>query len=80
MRRADLSPAREKKAEPGELFSPGLGQGGTAAKPLDGGALTRWGARTPARGPATAPWLCRYRSLSLDVDAALREQRERGRE
>ena len=46
----------EKRAEPGSLLI-GLGQGGAAARPLDGGGLTRWGTRTPARGPATAPWL-----------------------
>jgi len=40
----------------GKFFAE-LGQGGTAARPLDDGALTRWGTRTPARGPATAPWL-----------------------
>ena len=49
-----VSPVREKKTEPGKKFAR-LGQKGTVAKPLDGGALTRWGARTPARGPATAP-------------------------
>jgi len=40
----------------GDFFA-GLGQKGTVARPLDGGALTRWGARMPARGPATAPGL-----------------------
>ena len=35
----------------------GTGHSGVAARPLDGGALTRWGARTPTRGPATAPGL-----------------------
>ena len=40
----------------GKVFAE-LGQGDAAARPLDGGALTRWGTRTPARGPATAPWL-----------------------
>ena len=35
----------------------GIGRSGAAARPLDGDALTRWGARTPARGPATAPGL-----------------------
>ena len=33
-----------------------LGQRGAVAWPLDGGVLTRWGVRAPARGPATAPW------------------------
>ena len=42
-----------------------LGQGGAAARPLDGGVLTRRGARAPARGPATAPWLAAHsRSVS----------------
>jgi len=54
--RTGLSPAREKKTEPGLLLA-GLGKGGTAARPLDGGVLTRWGARAPTRGPATAPCL-----------------------
>jgi len=49
------SPAQEKKTEPGSLLV-GLGQGVTAARPLDGDALTRWGARTLARGPAAVPW------------------------
>ena len=39
----------------GKVFAE-LGQGDAVARPLDGGALTRWGTRTPARGPATAPW------------------------
>ena len=39
-RRENPSPAREKKTEPGSLLA-GLGQGVTAARPLDGGALTR---------------------------------------
>jgi len=52
-----------EEAEPRSWLS-GLGQGGAAARPLDGGVLTRWGARAPARGPVTAPWsllaLARY--------------------
>jgi len=28
---------------------------GADTEPLDGGALSRWGARSPARGPAVAP-------------------------
>ena len=40
----------------GGLFA-GLGKGVTAARPLDGDALTRWGARTLARGPAAVPWM-----------------------
>ena len=46
---------------------------GAAASPLDGGALTRWGARVPARGPATAPSLLSPCSVSLP---GLRERRE----
>jgi len=59
----------EKKGRPG-LRSPGSGHRGAAARPLDGGALTRWGARTPARGPETAPGLAelsRRRRSSLGV-------------
>ena len=67
---ANLSPAWEKRAEPGGDVSPGLGQGGAMARPLDGGTLTHWGARTPVRGPAMVPWLYRHRSLSLGVDSA----------
>ena len=48
--------AGEEEPSRGQLLA-GLGQGGAAARPLDGGVLTRWGARTPARGPATAPCL-----------------------
>jgi hypothetical protein len=43
---------------------------GATARPLDGGVLTRWGARAPARGPATAPWerpFLRSRSLGCAV-------------
>jgi len=47
----------EKKAELRGCCSLDSGHMGAAARPLDGGALTRWGARTPTRGPATAPWL-----------------------
>ena len=47
----------------GQLLA-GLSQGGATVRPLDGGMLTRWGARASARGPATAPWsllaLARY--------------------
>jgi len=66
--RTGFSPAREKKCRAGQLLA-GLGQGGAAARPLDGGVLTRRGARAPARGPATAPWLAappsRSRRLAL---------------
>ena len=50
--------AGEEKPSRGELLA-GLGQGGAAARPLNGGVLTRWGAHAPARGPAMAPWLPR---------------------
>ena len=60
-RRENPSPAREKKTEPGSLLA-GLGQGVTAARPLDGGALTRWGARTLAAVP-WSPSLTLSRSL-----------------
>ena len=55
--------------------SPGLGKGGAAARPLDGGALTRWGARTLARGPVTAPWLMSSLVARSVVLAALRKER-----
>ena len=42
----------EKKAELRGCCSLDSGHTGAAVRPLDGGALTRWGARTPA----TAPW------------------------
>jgi len=57
----------------------------TTARPLDGGVLTRWGARAPARGPATAPWIARstaFESLSVALASLLRlrrEERERRR-
>ena len=47
----------EKKAELRGCCSLDSGHTGAAARLLDGGALTRWGARTPARGPTTAPGL-----------------------
>jgi len=81
MHRANPSPTREKRAEAGGDVSAGLGQRGTTARPLDCGVLTRWGARTPARGPATAPWLCRPRSLLARLRSprccVRREERER---
>jgi len=63
-RRASGCPFAEKgEEEPsrpfvgaGEEDRAGLGKGVTAARPLDGDALTRWGARTPARGLAAMPW------------------------
>jgi len=66
VRRENPSPAREKK--------------GAAARPLDGGVLTRWGARAPARWPATAPWLCRSSLAARSVALAsllCEERRER---
>jgi len=63
-----------EEAEPGSWLS-GLGQGGAAARPLDGGVLTRWGARVPARGPATAPWLLSSLAARSIVLAALRKER-----
>ena len=47
----------EKKAELRGCCSLDSGHKGAAARPLDDGALTRWGARTPVRGPATVPGL-----------------------
>ena len=84
--RASPSPAREKKGRAGGQLLAGLGQGGTAARPLDGGVLTHWGARMLARWPAMAPWslhrLARSRSVSSlrlreEWKAAKRERRER---
>jgi len=63
----------------GKFFAE-LGQGGAAARPLNGGTLTRWGTRTPARGPATAPCSLLHclRSLSVTLASVLCEER-RGR-
>ena len=71
----------EKRAEPGSLLA-GLSQGGAAARPLDGGALTRWGARTPTRGAATAPWLPAHslRPLGRRSPCCGDERRESGEE
>ena len=75
MRRDGPSPAREKKGRAGGGLFAGLGQGGTMARPLDGGVLTRRGARAPARGPATAPWLAAPpRSLARLSSPRLREE------
>ena len=57
VRRYYLAGARGKERAGRGHCSSGSGHRGAAARPLDGGALTRWGTRTPARGPATAPWL-----------------------
>ena len=69
--------AGEEKPSQGQLLA-GLGHGGAAARPLDGGVLTRWGARAPARGPATAPWERPFlRSRSLGCAATEKgEERE----
>jgi len=82
-----LAGAGEERPNRG-CCSPGSAKGGTAARLLDGGVLTRWGARAPARGPATAPWSLHrplahsVSSLSLLVTlrekrAALRDKEER---
>ena len=55
VRRDGPSPAREKKGRAGGQLLAGLSHGGAAARPLDGGVLTRWGARAPARRPTTVP-------------------------
>ena len=73
--RTGPSPAREKKSRARALLA-GLGHRGAVARPLDGGVLTRWGARTPARGPATAPGLV-ARSRSLGCAQLKRESVER---
>jgi hypothetical protein len=44
--------------------------------PLDGGALTRWGARSPARGSVTAPSRLLASLVSLRLAAQLREKGE----
>ena len=49
---------------------------GAAARPLDGSALTRWGARSPARGPAMAPSRLLASLVSLGLAAQLREKGE----
>ena len=48
------------------------------ARPLDGGALTRWGTRTPVRGPAMAPGLAAplFRPLARSVTAAAALRKE----
>ena len=58
--------------------SPGSGHRGAAARPLDDGALTRWGTRTPARGLATAPGLATplFRPLARSVTAAAALRKE----
>ena len=66
----------EEDRTPGVLLA-GTGHSGAAARPLDGGALTRWGARTPARGPATAPGLAALsRCRSSSLGATVGEKRE----
>ena len=63
----------EKKAELRGCCSLDSGHTGAAARPLDGGALTRWGARTPVRGPATASRPC----FALVISLGLMRMRER---
>jgi len=73
----------EKKAELRGCCSLDSGHTGATARPLDGGALTRWGARMPARGPATAPGLSAPLFRRLVAWLRLRcaeEKRERGDE
>ena len=87
MRRDVPSPAREKKPSRGSWLA-GLGQGSAAARPLNGGVLTRWGARAPARGPATAPKLapvflargCSAVTVSAAAEKRQAARRERGEE
>ena len=65
LRGTAVMPARgEEKGRLGALLA-GTGHNGAVVRPLDGGALTRCGARTQARGPATAPGLaaCSRRGL-----------------
>ena len=80
-----FSPALEKKPSRGPRLA-GLGHGSAAARPLDGGVVTRWGAHAPARGPATAPrfamtarsaFLARDCSVAAVIAAA--EKRERAK-
>jgi len=60
--------------------SPGSGHRGAVARPLDSGALTRWGMRTPARGLATAPGLAApLLRRCLLAAAALRKESRRWR-
>jgi len=49
--------AGKRKGPPGGTAHRESGHRGAAARPLDDDVLTRWGTRTPARGPAMAPWL-----------------------
>ena len=81
----NLSPAREKKPSRGRWLT-GLGQGSAAARPLDGGVLTRWGAHVPAKGPAMAPRLAMAarsafltRGCSVAAVFAAVEKRERAK-
>ena len=80
MRSTTVTPARgEEKGRLGALLA-GTGHRGAAARPLDGGALTRWGARTPARGPAMVPWLSLFACSSLGHGCCAEERAERGEE
>ena len=62
--------AGRRRPSTGRNLSLDSGQRGATARPLDGNVLTRWGARTPARGPTTAPRPC-----SLSSSPALRRAR-----
>jgi len=78
-KRTGSSAGAEEEAEPGRELA-GLGQGSAAARPLDGGVLTRWGARAPARGPATAQRTARSAFLArgCSVAAVLAAATEKG--
>ena len=65
-----------EEAEPGRGLA-GLGQGSVAARPLDGGVLTRWGARAPTRGPATALRIA-MAARSAFPRSRLRREKQRG--
>jgi len=67
---------RGKEGQAEGHCSPGSGQRGTAARPLDGGAPPRWGARTPA----TAPLLHCFACSSLGAAVLKREERAVKRE
>ena len=71
--------AREKKAKPLLVRCARAPDKGAATRPLDGGALTCWGARAPARWPATAPKSLAL-SLSVAATACCAEEGERLRE
>jgi len=56
LRGTAVTPARgEEKGRLGALLA-GTGHRGAAVRPLDGGALTRWGARTRGEGAGDGAW------------------------